>query len=206
MTVDEFCEKHPLLFHMATVNALPQIEKHGLLSTEAILDLLGINGHERTRLIAQRRPETVVLEDSRHGVFILRDQIPMRDSALERCLVDMTIPAWYRLLNGRTFMWATRKRVETLLAARAYRKTDHLVLTIDTRRLVEDHDSDLELSPINSGSTLYNPPARGRHTFSRLSQFEAVNGRKAVAEVTVKGKIPKMREYIVDAEVRSAQG
>lgn len=202
MTSDQFCDKYPRLYHMATAEALPQIEKYGLMSTQATLDLLEIIGDERNRLITQRRPRSVPLTDNKHGSFVLRDQIPTRDAALARCLKGMSIPEWYRMLNERVFMWATRKRVETLLAARAYRNKKHLVLTIDTEKLVAVHRSDLRLSSINSGATLYNPPTRGRDTFCPLGEYESLNGRKPIAEVTVIGSIPRMKEFIVDATVR----
>jgi TfoX N-terminal domain len=153
---------------MATAGALPQIEKYGLLSSEATLDLLSINGTRREQLLACRRPESVILESREHGRFILRDQKPMRDAALAECLVGMTLPEWYRLLNGRTFMWSNEDRVETLLGARAYRGAEHLILTVDTASFAGKYESQLEVSPINSGATLYIPPKRGAFT-SKIS-------------------------------------
>jgi len=189
---------------MATADALAQIQKYGLLSTQSTLDLLNISGNERETLLAARRPTEVVLNRPEHGRFVLRDQIPMRDSALADCLQGMSIPDWYRMLNERVFMWASRERVETLLAARAYRNRNHLVLTIDTTRLMADHGTHVRLSAINSGSTLYIPPPRGAHTFCKLEDFEAINGKKKVVEVTVVGSIPRMRDYIIDATIRMA--
>jgi hypothetical protein len=204
VTPEQFCEEHPLLYHMATADALTQIEKYGLLSTNATLSLLSIEGEAREKLISQRRPESVILSDAKVGKFVLRDQIPMRDAALEQCLKGMTVPEWYRTLNERVFMWATRDRVEKLLGARAYRGKDHLVLTIDTKKVVADHAADLRLSSINSGATLYVPPERGPNTFAPLQSYEELNGNRPVVEVTVVGSIPKMREYILDAQVRKA--
>lgn len=205
MTADEFCQDYPRLYHMATAGALPQIEKYGLLSTEATLDLLGITNPERDRLLASRRPESVTLENPDIGKFVLRDQIPMRDSALQACLQDMEIPAWYRLLNERVFMWASLDRVETLLSARAYRKSEHLILTIDTKKLLAAYEKQVYLSAINSGATLYTPPARGAFTFSTLAEYERINGRKRVVEVTVKYAIPDMAKYIILSETKRAQ-
>jgi hypothetical protein len=189
---------------MATEDALPQIERYGLLSTEAMLDLLGITGAGREELLTKRRPKPVVLRDKKYGKFVLRDQIPMHDSALKKCLIGLTAPQWYTMLNERVFMWASAKRVETLLSARAYRNSRHLVLTLDTAKIVLAHGADLRLSAINSGATLYNPPMRGVHTFSPPAEFERHNGRKHVIEVTVPKSIPKIRDYIIDAAVRKA--
>lgn len=92
MTLDALCKQYPLLYHMATADALPQIEKYGLLSTQATLDLLGITGDRREELISRRRPTDVVLQCKTYGKFVLRDQIPMRDGALAKCLVGMSPP------------------------------------------------------------------------------------------------------------------
>ena len=40
----EFVELHPKLFHMASDGAWPSIQRLGLLSATAILDLAGIDG------------------------------------------------------------------------------------------------------------------------------------------------------------------
>ena len=204
MTVDDFVRRHPRLFHMATAGALPQIQRYGLLSTKKTLEMLGVPEDESEKLLSQRRPQSVGLSHPEYGNFVLRDQKPMRDAALATCLEGVTIPDWYRLLNERVFMWATQERVETLLGARAYRSTSHLVLTIDTAKLVADHEEDLRLSSINSGATLYVPPQRGINTFCRLSDYELFNGRRQIVEVTVYEAIPRMGEYIIDATVRRA--
>jgi hypothetical protein len=205
VTAEEFCILHPRLYHMATAGALAQIEKYGLLSTEATLDLLKIKGARRADLLLKRRPVSVTLEDPQIGKFVLRDQIPMRDAVLAQCLVGMSIPEWYGLLNERVFMWATQQRVETLLAARAYRKSEHLILTIDTKALVTKYEKQLRFSVINSGATLFKPPSRGPKTFSTLEDFSEVHGAKPIVEVTVKYAIPDMREFIISSETRKAQ-
>ena len=39
MTIDEFVNRHPYLYHMAEGDAWKSIERHGLRSTTALLDL-----------------------------------------------------------------------------------------------------------------------------------------------------------------------
>lgn len=205
MNAERFVKLYPRLYHMATADALGQIERYGLLSSQATLELINMEVEERDRLLSQRRPQCVVLNSSEHGKFVLRDQKPLRDAALEKCLSDMKVADFYRLLNERTFLWATRKRVETLLAARSYKKSDQLILTIDTKELLKVHEDDIELSSINSGATLYaKPPVRGKNTFCRLVDYEAHNGNREIIEVTVKGSIPKIKAFIVETEVRKA--
>ncbi len=108
------------------------------------------------------------------------------------------------MLNERTFLWASRKRVDTLLAAKAYRESEHLILSIDTAALVAKYEAKLQLSAINSGATLYVPPARGRFTFCHLVEYESVNGRKPVVEATVEHSIPDLKDFIISSETRKA--
>jgi hypothetical protein len=190
---------------MATADSLAQIRTHGLLSTDSILALLDLSEEERIRLITRRRAQMIPLVHPKYGQFTLRDQKPMRDAALETCLDGMTVPDWYRTLNERVFMWASRERVDTLLSARAYKKQDQLVLTIDSRALLEVHFKGVSVSTINSGATLYTPVRRGVQTFIGLEDFPAVKGTKKIVEVTVIGGVPEMRKYIISSEIRKAQ-
>jgi hypothetical protein len=188
----EFIDLHPRLFHMAADGAWPSIQRHGLLSTSAVLDLAGIDGDERVRLEQRRRLEnvTITIDDSE---FVLRDQKPLNETKLEHCLVDMTVAEWLRMLNGKVFLWPTRERCVQLLNARAYRDRTHMIVEFDTERLLEHHD--VTVSPINSGAVLYDPPQRGTFTFSTVDEFPVHRyrrrgRRKMVAEVAVSHSIP----------------
>src|SRR4051812_49414631 len=61
LTNDEFAARYPRVYHLAETGSWPSIERHGLLSVSAILDLVGIDGDERERLITSRRTEARVL-------------------------------------------------------------------------------------------------------------------------------------------------
>jgi hypothetical protein len=187
---------------MATADSLEQIRRHGLLSTDSILSLVEMEPIRRKSLTTERRPQMTPLEHPKHGRFTLRDQKPLRDEALEKCLDGMTVQEWYQSLNSRVFMWANRERVDRLLAAKAYKYEDQLVLTIDSVKLVERHFDNISVSTINSGATLYTPVRRGIQTFIKLKDFPTVKGTKPIAEVTVSKRIPEMADYIIDAEIR----
>jgi hypothetical protein len=191
MTSDEFVTLYPSLFHMAADGAWPLILRHGLLSTSAVLDLVGLSGEPRRRLEEERRVESVTLHSGSGDLFVLRDQKPLHPGKLERCLVGMAVPEWLQLLNGKVFFWPTRRRCEELLAARAYRGRAHTVIEVDTARLLDGHSQQTALSPINAGAVLYNPPQRGKSTFVPLAEvpfeeWRRKRGRaRAVAEVAV---------------------
>ena len=205
MTDDERAEwmrDCPTLFHMAEAGAWPTIRRHGLLSPTAALDLFGIGGAAREAAL-RRRPESIVLERANLGRIVLRDQKPLSDKALARCLHDGLTPAdWHARLNGRVFFWLSRKRVLTLLAGRAYRDHAHEILEIEAAPFVAAHRERIELSPINSGATGQFPAPRGADTFLPLAAYPYADWRKKrprgerAVELTVPGSVPDIVRFV----------
>ena len=105
MTVEELCAVYPRLYHMAEAAAWPSIQRHGLLSTSALLDLYEVSEPERGRIERTRRPDAVPIVHVRHGTLFINDQRPMTDASLGRALIGMTPSEWYALLNARVFFW-----------------------------------------------------------------------------------------------------
>lgn len=170
--VQELITRFPRLYHMAAEGSWPGIERHGLLSTTALLDLFEITGEQRIQLESRHRPECVTIEHPNHGTATIRDQKPMDDVGLTRALTDGLTPTdWYRILNRKAFFWLTRERLRKLLAARAYREKRQTVLVLDTRPLLECYAPRVLLSPMNSGCTKPFPHPRGSATFLPLSQY-----------------------------------
>ena len=60
-TIADFLDLHPRLYHMTSDGVWPSIQRHGLLSTSAILDLAGYDGTQRMCLEQPRRPESVTV-------------------------------------------------------------------------------------------------------------------------------------------------
>jgi hypothetical protein len=199
---DRFIQLYPRLYHMAEEGTWESISERGLLSTSALLDLFEINGNERFVIESQHRPESIVIEHRVYGRAVIRDQKPMRETSLQKCLINMPPREWYELLNRKVFFWPTRERLLGLLAAKAYRDRTHCVLTIDTQRMFESQLNGIRLSPINSGSTIYNPQPRGRHTFSVLEDYPYEERRKkrgmtnAVAELCVDYSVPDVGSVV----------
>jgi len=194
---------------MAEANSWPSLRNHGLLSTTALLDLFEINGEMRRSLESAHRPESVEIRHPKYGTAVIRDQKPMRESALKKCLMGMTPAEWYETLNGQVFFWLTKERVQNLLTARAYRGRKHTVLCIDTARLIARHAANVRLSPINSGSTIYNPQPRGTNTFQEMHDYPFEERRKlrgwanAAAELAVHYAVPDISDLVVRVEHRS---
>jgi hypothetical protein len=186
---------YPVLFHMAESGSWESIRERGLLSTSALLDLFEVGGEERFAIESARRPEIVRLEHPEHGVALVRDNKPMQEKSLEKCLRGRTPCEWYELLNWRVFFWVEWKRLLKLLGAKAYRDRPHLVLEVDTAELLERHADRVTLSPINSGATFaLGPTPRGPDTFRRIVDHPE---DKPVVELAVDYAVPDVADLVL---------
>ncbi|GAA4807716.1 hypothetical protein GCM10023200_51700 [Actinomycetospora chlora] len=184
---------------MAEAGAWPAIRADGLQSAAALVERYGA----APELVTRRRPVAVTLTAPGRGPAVLRDNGVLHDAQLARCLEGMDLPAFYRMLNGRVYLWPTRRRVAGLLGARAYRDRAHLVLELDTAALLARHAPAVRLSPINMGATLINPPRRGPDTARPLGEWP--RGR-VVAEVSVEHAVPDAADLVVAAAVHHPDG
>jgi hypothetical protein len=206
MDKEALIEKYPRLFHMAEKDTWQKIRAHGLLSTSALLDLYEYEGEERAALESALRPRSVTITHERYGETVVRDQRPMSERALKRCLKDgLTVSEWCRLLNRRVFFWVTEERLLRLLHARYNAAHKHDVLVLDTRRVVDDCASEATLSPINSGCTRRAAFPRGRNTFLPIDGYPWERWLKkrghhgeTVVEFAVNGGVYDIEKYVVE--------
>lgn len=177
--LEELVSDCPQLFHMAESGSWPSIKSHGLLSTSALIDLYEIEGDERIAIERTHRPKPFPVSRKGLGGAVVRDQIPMSDAGLVRCLQDGLTPAdWYAILNSKVFFWLTEERLLRLLRAKAYRDKAHDVLVLNTRSVIEEHREKIWLCPINSGATKPFPTPRGKSTFQRIPDYPYSNWSK----------------------------
>ncbi len=209
MLVADLITRHPRLFHMAEAGTWPQIQRHGLLSTTALLDLFGIVDGTRFAIESERRGQIVEIEHPVHGSASIRDNKPLREQFLAGCLQDMSMREWYELLNHKVFFWVRPERLDKLLNARAYRARAHDVLTLDTAALLERHGDTAALASINTGATLYpSAPMRGPDTFVPIAAFDFAEARRrrgaaeAIVELTVDYAVPDLEGLVVQVERR----
>jgi hypothetical protein len=204
MRVDDIAARYPLLYHMAECDSWPGITRHGLLSTTAALDLFEVNDQRRNTLERIRRPEKELLDHPVHGRLVLRDQKPLNEKRLASCLQGGLTPAdWYALLNGKTFFWARRDRLLTLLQAEAYRDDEHDVLTVDAASLLAAHHQRVSLCHMNSGNTGRFAWPRGSNTFLPIAAYPArKSGRpiKEVVELVVDYAVHDIVDHVVRVE------
>lgn len=205
MLANQLIHTYPFLFHMAEYGSLDSIKKHGLLSITALLELFEITGNERFAIESCHRPRPVTIRHKEHGTAIIRDQKPMNDSMLSKCLDDKLTPGdWYRIINSMVFFWATKERLITFLSAPAHKDRMQTILMVRTKILVERHRDKIRLCTINSGCTRSIDHRRGLYTFKTIEDFdyaESVKKRRkknALAEVSVRYSVPDIAEMIVE--------
>jgi hypothetical protein len=180
VTVDEFASKYPRLYHVSAAGSWPSIQRSGLLSVAALLDLFEYEPMLRDQVMSTRRTSPLVLEHPIHGRAVLRDQKVLSEAKLRACLTDMPVEEWLRLLNGKVFFWLSLSRTGRLRQAKEYRANDDTVLTVDTRSLLNAYCGSVELSPINSGATLHKAAARGSTTFRPFALYDILERRQPV--------------------------
>ena len=169
MSPEELAALYPRLYHVTSSEAWPFIERHSLLSASELLELFGENAARRTELTTRRRPVQVLLHHPLHGIAVLTDNVPLIERSLAACLDDALTPGqWLAMLNARVFFWPDRGGVDRLLDARTNRGRTRQVLVFQTLELVRAHAGRVEISPINSGSTIHKPARRGLTTHTPL--------------------------------------
>jgi len=198
----------PTLYHLTQVQNWPSIEQHGLLSTQALLDLAELSDEERERVGNQHRAQRVVLPN---GV-VISDQKPMPPTALARCLHGVTPEQWYALLNSKVFFWPDVERLHRL--RRVYKAQPQVLMVIDTERLLARYSERITLTAINTGNARRQPAKRGLSTFvpyetwfvsGWASETEALHTRPRLrshppAELTVTYAVPDVMDFVVDVQ------
>ena len=193
---------------MAESNALPSILDHGLLSTSSLLDLFEVNGLVRIRLERRVRRQSEKITHAQYGSAVIRDQKPIvNETRLAKCLQGATPEEWLRLLNSKVFFWLDRARLDRLRSARAYRQQKHLILTLNTRKVVDDYSAQITLCAMNSGNCLPYPHNRSPASFSSIENFDydmwrrKRGRREIIVECAVDSGIRDVRKYLLSHAV-----
>ena len=202
MTNDELAEllaTHPTLYHMAERGSWPHIRAHGLLSTTALLDLYKVSGEKRLEVEERHRPNKMPISSPDLPNAVVRDQIPMSDGGLVRCLPPHMAPSdWYKILNSKVFFWLRRERLVTMLKADAYREDAHDVLEVNSQALVDVYRDRLWLSPMNTGCTKPYPHPRDEQTFSRIPDYPYGRRpkRERAVELAIDYAVPDIEKFV----------
>ena len=211
VTPEVFSSLYPRLYHLTHEDAWSQIERHGLLSTRSILKLWEVESSTRTHIETQIRQDSMELSHPGHGRVVIRDQKPMNEKKLRTALVDCTPQDWCRLLNTKVFFWPSIDRLHTHMAAKGNRGKRHLVLTVDSYRLVTAYERQIALCAMNSGNTNPFTHKRGRNSFMRMSEYPFRARLKrgtyyTVVELTVDRDIPDILDFVLTANLMTSDG
>ena len=206
MTLEEVARQSKFLYHMAELNSWPSIQRYGLRSTSALLDLFETSGPSRVQIESEWRPKSVPLDHPTYGTAVIRDQLPMPEDKLVHHLVDMTTRHWYELINGKTFFWPGETPLGWMLNAPPYRAREHAVIVVPTEKLLAHHAGKVTLSAINSGSlrrstTTATVPLRGSSTFQPIRDFTD----RWVRELAVEYSVPNIADLAIRVEARQAK-
>lgn len=177
MEIEQLVNKYPRLYHMADNDSWLNIRKHGLLSTSSLLDKWEYTGKERELIESHHRREVVYIFHKTYGKAAIRDQKAIDPQKLRNCLIGISEEDWYRLLNSKVFFWPDWQGLIWFLGATAYFNKPHVIITIDTRRLIKQYFDEITLSAINTGSTFPKknsdrPEPRGKSTFKRIPEYQ----------------------------------
>jgi hypothetical protein len=205
LSPEDLAARHPRLYHVTDPGALQGILRHGLLPTSVLLTLFEVPEADRHPIERRRRPASVPVTHPSHGDAVITDNLPLSEAALALCLDDGLAPAdWLALLNSRVFFWPDEESLARLLGARLNRNRDRLVLVLDTLGVARRHEQRMELSAINTGSTIRRPARRGLSTVTplRLHGYEAWRrlrgGLDRIREVTVVDGVDRVADHLVE--------
>lgn len=188
MDLDKFIVQKPYLYHLTYKENLESIFKTGTLySAEYLFKLSGDS--KAQRYITTKRVEKIKINVEGFEI-IIRDQHPISEVALEKCLTDgWTCSDYFKCLNKRIFMWSDQNRLQRHYDR--YKKEKPSILKLETRNII-GLNSHVKFSRINSGATRPNSylggiaPMRGKDTFLQAENFELSVSN--VAEVTFESR------------------
>lgn len=196
MDVEELIALHPQVFHTMSATAWPSVQRHGLLSTQQLIDLFDLDAAERDQLRSAPRKQSTVLRAPGLPPAVIRDQKPMKFVA-EKIDPNSSLTEYLAAINSRVFFWASAERLDRLRQAKEYRSEDQVVLHVDTRAFVERHGPRIELCRLNSGAvTQKNHPMRGHRSWLPIADYPYAEYRRrygrdgALVEITVLDAVP----------------
>jgi hypothetical protein len=184
MEIQKFIEDRPYLYHLTSKeNGKKIISQKKIYSTNRLIDLSGNPDYlkiKRERRIGHK--EILVKGES----YFLRDQRPISELALSKCLTDKwSVADFLEHLNDRVFMWPTLDRLWRHYDR--YTSENPVIFRFPSKEIILSNKH-VKFCRLNSGATRANSylggkaPERGPNTFLSAENYELSIG--SVAEVT----------------------
>jgi hypothetical protein len=200
MNIEKFIEKRPYLYHLtSSSNANLIIAEKRIYSAN---ELIRMSKDEQHLPIQRKKRTNHYLLYINGNAYSLRDQKPISEKALAKCLTDgWEVSDFLYHLNNRVFMWPTLDRLRRHF--NRYKEEKPVIFRFPTEKLLAIN-SHVLFCRLNSGATRANSylggkaPARGRQSFLPADQFQ--HAVREVAEVT----FPKYCDISMDLAYSSS--
>ena len=223
MTQEEFdgwVRRHRFLYHVTARGSWPSICKHGLLTTNALLQECSVPLSERPLTSRHHRGRCKIVHGEELGGILLtaviRDQNALirqgkrLEDELEAQGDRISIERWYERQNERVFFYPSRAEAVNLACIYANQKRPQDILVVCTRSLVDAHRKEIELCAFNSGATnregLRPTEKYGKWhhcLFQSVEDYTYVRWPKGkrtlrdVRELTVRGGVNRIERHVV---------
>ena len=224
MTEQEFdgwVRRHRFLYHVTARGSWSSISKHGLLTTNGLLNESSVSSTERRCISRSHRGSCKTVHGrKRDGIrleAVIRDQnaLVKQGNRLKKELdaqnASISLECWYERQNARVFFYPSKR--EAVNFANKYANDDcpQDILVVCTRSLVDIYSSRIELCAFNSGATNRSglrPTCYCGKWHDRL--FESVKDypyarwsknkkrHRVVREFTICGRICDIDDHVVD--------
>ena len=184
MNIEKFITERPYLYHLTSAsNSKLIIEKKKLFSTNELVRM-SKDKKQLPILRTKRLDHHEVIIDGTS--FFLRDQRPISEKALSKCLTDgWVVGDFLYHLNDRVFTWPTLDRLWRHF--NRYKSEKPVIFRFPTIEVIRLNPQ-VQFCRLNSGATRANsylggkPPERGSKTFLPAEEFPLPV--RDVAEVT----------------------
>ena len=200
------CRMPQIVYHLAEASNWPFIENEGLLSASSILRKSCLSPREVEDIEGSRRSQQLVTPEGR----TLRDQKPLPESALQKCLVDCDPPDWYRLLNSKVFFWVDLDRLNRV--RKVVSAVPQVVMIVDASALLAEYGSNAAVTPFNVGNAMRKASRRSISTLVPYptwqlsgwdSESAAVGGKRRSrthkpAELVIDDAVPDIMRYVLE--------
>lgn len=184
MNINEFVLERPFLYHLTnSTNAQRIINQRRIFSANRLIDLSANSIYQGLKR-EKRFEHTEIIIDNES--YFLRDQRPISEVALAKCLTDnWQVADFLEHLNNRVFMWPTIERLQRHY--NRYENENPVIFRFPTSDLLAVNPH-VKFCRLNSGATRANSylggkaPERGPNTFLTAPNYQlSIN---SVAEVT----------------------
>lgn len=198
MEIEKFVQHTPYLYHLTSEQNAKRIVKEGkLYSANTLIDMTNNRSDKDIKRRKRFSHQALIINGEE---VLLRDQRPISEKALAKCLTDNWVVADFLYhLNDRVFMWPTIDRL-----TRHYNRYENekpVIFRFSTKDILEANPH-AKFARLNTGATRANSylggkaPERGKDTFLNAKNYQLPV--RSVAEVTFEKQCSISGDFGVD--------